>query len=377
MHHSRQVHLGLVTSVAAAISLLSACVVPHNDTLLFGTDTKIALDVSMPPETAGTPQVTVGYKRREFVWMPLLANANSSKLVDYFGRSSSELITREGATIKAPIQNGITLRAGAFSSVPSGTVVQFDKNTFVTFTQGTTVRLSGSDDLTVDSSNEENLPPGSKVSVAEGSLTEGKGGSLIDLAAAKFVGTGPVKGGGTEMDTYSVIASIGASISGDAQGGGTGLVGIAQYIATGIAARRLAEKGGKNLVSVNAPSKEHLEVAEERAKNAEMRADDAQNTVINLTTKLTKESFSEASLARVTAVAQKVDDVSDSKAIEMVNNPPVKDAQVDEAVQEFDSNNSRSSDANVAKRMLKMRIFRGKRDENTLAVWEAALNWAR
>lgn len=45
----------------------------HTNTLLFGTTTKFALDVSVNP-TGGTPDFTLGYKRHEGVWMPLLAN---------------------------------------------------------------------------------------------------------------------------------------------------------------------------------------------------------------------------------------------------------------------------------------------------------------
>jgi hypothetical protein len=55
------------------------------------------------------------------------------------------------------------------------------------------------------------------------------------------------KDGGTQSDTYSVLASFGSDMK--AGGGGTG-VAIAQYFATGLAARKLAEKGGASLVTV-------------------------------------------------------------------------------------------------------------------------------
>ena len=55
------------------LALLSACATPkHTNTLIFGTNTKIAIDVSQDP--VGTVGLTIGYRRQEAVWMPLLAN---------------------------------------------------------------------------------------------------------------------------------------------------------------------------------------------------------------------------------------------------------------------------------------------------------------
>jgi len=147
---------GLCIAVAAAGLLLSACGVPHSDVMLFGTDTKLALDVSAPPEMAGTPQIVLGYKRREFVLMPLLANGEKSKVVAN---------ANQGA-----------------------------------------------------------------------------------VADAKYVGST----GAGDLDTYSVLASFGAEFdsqagAGEAKAGG----GLAQYFATGMAARILAERGGANLVRTN------------------------------------------------------------------------------------------------------------------------------
>lgn len=47
---------------------------PHNNVLIFGTDTKFALDVSSSAAQGGAPEVTLGYKRREAVWLPLSNN---------------------------------------------------------------------------------------------------------------------------------------------------------------------------------------------------------------------------------------------------------------------------------------------------------------
>jgi len=50
----------------------------HTNTLMFATTTKFALDVSVSP-TGGTPDFTLGYKRSEGVWMPLLANKETGE----------------------------------------------------------------------------------------------------------------------------------------------------------------------------------------------------------------------------------------------------------------------------------------------------------
>lgn len=70
--------IGRGLTVALAALLASGCVggIKHNDVLLFGTDTKIALDVSASAAQGGAPGVTIGYKRVEAVWMPLVVNAN-------------------------------------------------------------------------------------------------------------------------------------------------------------------------------------------------------------------------------------------------------------------------------------------------------------
>lgn len=64
------IHRGALTASAL---LLAACSTPkHTNTLIFGTSTRVALDVSQDP--TGPMSVTLGYKRYEAVWMPLLAN---------------------------------------------------------------------------------------------------------------------------------------------------------------------------------------------------------------------------------------------------------------------------------------------------------------
>jgi hypothetical protein len=66
-------------AVAAIVTTLAmaGCTLPHSDVLVFATQTKVALDVSASPST-GAPSFTLGYKREEGVWMPLVVNGRES-----------------------------------------------------------------------------------------------------------------------------------------------------------------------------------------------------------------------------------------------------------------------------------------------------------
>lgn len=64
-------------SICALMALGACANLPHNNVLLFGTDTKVALDVSSAATQGGAPQITLGYRRAEAVWMPLVANVFS------------------------------------------------------------------------------------------------------------------------------------------------------------------------------------------------------------------------------------------------------------------------------------------------------------
>lgn len=66
--------------IGAALSL-GACAASHNDVLVFATQTKVALDVSASP-AQGVPSFTLGYKREEGVWMPLVINGQQSLLLN-------------------------------------------------------------------------------------------------------------------------------------------------------------------------------------------------------------------------------------------------------------------------------------------------------
>ena len=140
--------------------LLIGCSTPqHTNVLIFGTNTKFALDLSQDP--TGGVGVTLGFKREEAVWMPLLPNQSKS-------------------------------------------------------------------------TNNETMVPATCTS---------------NTACPKYLGSD-----GTNTDTYSVLASFGSKV-------GSGLdpqankaevkAQIAQYFATGLAARELAIRGGAGLVNTN------------------------------------------------------------------------------------------------------------------------------
>ncbi|TDM04911.1 MAG: hypothetical protein C4K60_20980 [Ideonella sp. MAG2] len=158
------------------MALLAACssTPQHTNTLIFGTTTRVALDVSQ--EATGAMGVTLGYKRQEAVWMPLLANQAAS--------AAGDMMPADCA-------------------------------------------------------------PGS--------------GKDMATHCPKFVGTAGATStnGGGAQDTYSVLATF----SGDMGGGTTAAASapqanasakVAQFFATGLAARLLAEKGGAGLVVAGA-----------------------------------------------------------------------------------------------------------------------------
>ena len=77
---------------------------------------------------------------------------------------------------------------------------------------------------------------------------------------------------------------------------------------------------------------------------------------------------------RIDALLDKVDKLPDATAIALEKNPPVKDSTVDKIIAVRDRANKRLTDGKVAKEMLKMRLVQGgKRSEEELAAWEAAV----
>jgi hypothetical protein len=76
----RNVRLSGVATLAIILASVAACKSqPHRDVMLFGTKTKFAIDIALQPETQ-TPEFTVGYKRQEFVYLPLTVNAQDSAI---------------------------------------------------------------------------------------------------------------------------------------------------------------------------------------------------------------------------------------------------------------------------------------------------------
>jgi len=201
----------LVPPIVLMAGLLAGCQVPHNDTLLFGTQTKLAFDISAAPEQAQIPELTIGYKRKEAVWMPLLANARDSRVVGPpIGPAGASTETRPASLTGEATSTPAALSLAATDAVANSI-----------------------DQAKYRGTSETDSQPGS--------------------------------------DTYSVFASFGAQFEGggaaaEVEAGG----GVAQFFATGIAAQRLARADRvEELVQVKAPSQEQLEAAETRATQAE------------------------------------------------------------------------------------------------------------
>ncbi len=167
------------TATAMAAFLMGCSSTPqHTNVLVFGTNTKLALDLSQDA-TSGIG-ITLGYKRMEAVWMPLMPN-------------------QAGA-------NGL-------QPAPCSTI--------------------------------ENCP--------------------------KFVGTDSAD----QYDTYSVLASFGSKLGAgvDSTGKDAKVNGeIAQYFATGLAARILAQNGAA-LVSTNADSLTSNERAQVKANVTKIQSE--------------------------------------------------------------------------------------------------------
>lgn len=175
----------LIPIVGAAV-ILGGCATAGNEVLLFGTETKVGISISGDP--AGSPDFTLGYRRREAVWLPVSVGG---------GGIPTHLCT-EGNP-HPPLQC---------------TEAEAGKGSHVC------------------------------VRVTKGGNAKAAGLELLCEEAAKvrrllYVGS---DGSGSSKDAYSVIANFGLQ-TGNAAG-----TEISQYIATGMAARILAGKGGEKLV---------------------------------------------------------------------------------------------------------------------------------
>jgi hypothetical protein len=204
-------HTRLIASIAGSL-LLAGCSIPHNDVLIFGTQTMFALDASSAPEQGGVPQFTIGYKRKEVVWMPMMMNGICSRA------ATAHL---PDACLPANSADGGAPTATSTPGVPVGN------------------------------------PP-----------------APTQPTNPQYQGMGEAGRGwhGGGVDTYSVFASFGAKGSGS--GNATGVEGqaeLAQFFATGIAAQRLAaNQRAPELVSLQSPNAEAVNKAIEAAVEAEI-----------------------------------------------------------------------------------------------------------
>lgn len=205
MHGSRRIFLALL---ATGLPLSGCGGVAHNDTLLFGTQTKLGFDISAAPEQGQVPELTIGYKRKEAVWMPLFVNARHSAAF-----SQGQPVSQSTATATT------TPATMALAAVPAdGEAVAELLGQYKYRGQGETASDRGADSYSVFAS-----------------------------FGAQFEGSGSAA---------------------EVEAGG----GVAQFFATGIAAQRLAKAPQvQELVRVKAPSQQQLEAAEERAGQAETR----------------------------------------------------------------------------------------------------------
>lgn len=173
-------------TMAAISGILVSCATdrPHNDVLIFGTSTKLALDVSAPVQNAGIPEFTLGYKRQEAVWMPLKpSDAETNRDKSARAREAANALTSCYQTLALTVPDLKQRR-----TICMGVVLPSDK--YVSYASG---------------------------------LNADKGGN------------------GGEIDTYSVFASFGASGNLSSSGASGNL---AQFFATGIAAQRLGANPG-------------------------------------------------------------------------------------------------------------------------------------
>jgi hypothetical protein len=181
----------------ALIGLTVGCVqaTRHSNTMIFGTNTTVGIKVGR--DVNQMPSVLIAYDRQEAVIMPLLANT-SEKL------GSGNLLSP-----CAPADEITTRSHNSKTGQASETITKMDG------------------DVSFGSDNNASIHP------------------------CKFVGVRADKDSLLIQDSYSVLASFGARIEGDAADA-KGTVGIAQYFATGVAAQILAATGGAAVVSVGA-----------------------------------------------------------------------------------------------------------------------------
>lgn len=199
----RQRYVGLLA--CAALPLLGGCVqaTRHSNTMVFGTNTTVGVKVGR--DVHQMPNVLIAYDRQEAVIMPLLANTGE----------------------KPGSQNMLTPCAPA---------------TEITTTGG--------------------KPPTTTTQKMNDEISFGTDGKAT-VHPCKFVGVRTGPDNFLIQDSYSVLASFGAKLKGNATDG-TAAAGLAQYFATGAAAQTLALNGGAAIIAVG----EAAEAAASNSSNA-------------------------------------------------------------------------------------------------------------
>lgn len=182
----------LVTCLIPSLAL-SGCSPIGSNVLVFGTETKVAIDASGDP--TGQPSFTIGYKRREAVWLPL---------------SSGVPVLPTHVCVR--IKDKLICKA-----------VGKDRM------KGTHICLALKNASEANAVTTDNHPL-----VCE---------SIADVRGYLYAGTSD---GSEATDAYSVMANFGLDTS------SAGGAKIAQYIATGIAARNLTKSSGAALVNSEA-----------------------------------------------------------------------------------------------------------------------------
>lgn len=76
---------------------------------------------------------------------------------------------------------------------------------------------------------------------------------------------------------------------------------------------------------------------------------------------------------RVNTLLTKIDSITDELALSLATSPPVSDEEVEKQVVKQDPNRKAATDAKIARRILKIRVARGSRDDDTLNQWESEL----
>lgn len=206
--HSR-LHRQFVRGIALATCLatLGGCVqsTRHSNTMVFGTNTTVGFKVGQ--NVNQVPKIMLAYDRQEAVIMPLLANTGDQP---------------GGGNLLSPCVPGA------------------DSNT-------TTTTGTGSDQVQTTAST-----------TFRGGV-EDANGREVSIHPCSFVGY-RVQGNNVYVqDSYSVLASFGASFAGNSGTGAEASAGIAQYFATGIAAQLLAAEGGAALVATGSAARESAE----------------------------------------------------------------------------------------------------------------------